>query len=232
MTKNEKRCMIFFIMVIGVSLIHEFVKDVTAHGILLGIIGFIPTIIMPIMVISVYQLLEKNKKEVIVYSEEEKCIRAYHQAGHAVIAAKLRSVDKIKKLSILPEDNNIPISMMLEIEVLTTKTTDSEAEELLLMILGGRAAERVVVNNTFKTSDDDLKEATDFVIGIMRIVYQIEEEFEWQKMLEELEDKAVKLLKENRKLLDRIAQELMEKEVVFADDIEYIMMESIINKNE
>ena len=64
--------MIFFIIVIEISLIHEFVKDITAHGLLFGILGFIPTIIMPIMVLGVYQLLEKNKTEVHVYSEEEK----------------------------------------------------------------------------------------------------------------------------------------------------------------
>lgn len=176
-------------------------------------------------------LLKKNKTKHVVYSEEEKCIRAYHEAGHATIAAVLGGVGKIKNISLFSEDNNSPISTMFEMDILSTKTTDSEAEELLLTTLGGRAAEKVVVNKTFKASEHDLKEATDLLMGIMRIVYQIEEEFEWQKMLEKIEDKAVNLLKENRKLLDRIAQELIEKDVVFADDIEYIMMENIIGQN-
>lgn len=230
MKSNEKKCVIFFMIVLGILLIHEFIKDVGTYGILLGIIVFIPTIIITIMAIECLRLLKNNKKEIQVYSDEEKCIKAYHEAGHSVLVSILKSTNKIKKLSIIPQDN-MSLNTMFEIEELSTKTTDSEVEKMLLIMLGGRAAERVVVNNTFKTSNYDLEKATNLLTEFIKISNRPKEEFCVQEILENLENKAIQILTENKKLLDKIAKELVEKGRIYGADIEYIMMESIIEKN-
>jgi cell division protease FtsH len=95
-----------------------------------------------------------------IITDEEKAVVAYHEAGHALAAAKTPGADKVRKVTIIPRGMAGGYTMILpdEDRYLASKTK-FEAE--LVTMLGGRAAEESVFNRVTTGASNDLERATE-----------------------------------------------------------------------
>ncbi len=96
----------------------------------------------------------------LLISEEEKKTTAYHEVGHALVAASIEEVDPVHKVSIIPRGRALGVTMLLPEE-----DRHSHNKRALLgqiaMTMGGRAAEQLVFNRYTTGASDDLKRATE-----------------------------------------------------------------------
>ena len=188
--------------------------------------------------------LEKHNR---VVSEKDKKLTAYHEAGHAVVSRYLETQKDIKEVSIIPRGvaGGYTMYKTNEDKFYVSKT---EMEEKLISLLGGRAAEKVALNDISTGASNDIevamKIARDMVtvygmsdkIGPMsmnleRDPYQIqllgnnlEDEIgkEVKNILEDAYEKAQRILALHRDKLDAVASKLLEKEVINEEEFEEI----------
>ena len=188
--------------------------------------------------------LEKHNR---VVSEKDKKLTAYHEAGHAVVSRYLETQKDIKEVSIIPRGvaGGYTMYKTNEDKFYVSKT---EMEEKLISLLGGRAAEKVALNDISTGASNDIevamKIARDMVtvygmsdkIGPMSInlekdPYQmqllgnnLEDEIgkEVKTILEDAYEKAQRLLSLHRDKLDAVAGVLLEKEVINEKEFEEI----------
>src|SRR4029077_20185232 len=102
--------------------------------------------------------LEKKSR---VLGQEERRRVAYHEMGHALVAASLPGVDPVHKVSIIPRGVGAlgyTIQRPIEDRFLMTK---EELESKMAVLLGGRAAELIVFNHLSTGAADDLRRVTD-----------------------------------------------------------------------
>ena len=180
--------------------------------------------------------LEKHNR---VVSEKDKKLTAYHEAGHAVVSRYLETQKDIKEVSIIPRGvaGGYTMYKTNEDKFYVSKT---EMEEKLISLLGGRAAEKVALDDISTGASNDIEVAMKIVrdmvtvygmsdkIGPMSInvekdPYQIqllgnnlEDEIgkEVKNILEDAYEKAQRLLVMHRDKLDAVASVLLEKEVI------------------
>jgi cell division protease FtsH len=95
----------------------------------------------------------------ILIGERERCILAYHEAGHALIAALTPGADPLRKVSIVPRGRALGVTVQAPIEDRFTYTS-GELRARLAILLGGRAAEQLVFDESTTGAENDLKEAT------------------------------------------------------------------------
>lgn len=189
----------------------------------------------------------KEKKDRIL-SSKEKSIVAFHEVGHALVAALLDGTDPVHKITIVPRTMGaLGYTMQLpeEEKYLTSK------EELLnkvAVLLGGRSAEEEVFNLVSTGASNDIERATE-IARSMVTTYGMTEKFdmlglesvqsryldgrpvrncseetstlideEVLKIIKDAHEKARDILKTNRDLLDKIANVLIEKETLFGDE--------------
>ena len=188
--------------------------------------------------------LEKHNR---VVSEKDKKLTAYHEAGHAVVSRYLETQKDIKEVSIIPRGvaGGYTMYKTNEDKFYVSKT---EMEEKLISLLGGRAAEKVALDDISTGASNDIevamKIARDMVtvygmsdrIGPMSInlekdPYQmqllgnnLEDEIgkEVKSILEDAYEKAQRLLVLHRDKLDAVAGVLLEKEVINEQEFETI----------
>ena len=188
--------------------------------------------------------LEKHNR---VVSEKDKKLTAYHEAGHAVVSRYLETQKDIKEVSIIPRGvaGGYTMYKTNEDKFYVSKT---EMEEKLISLLGGRAAEKVALNDISTGASNDIevamKIARDMVtvygmsdrIGPMsmnleRDPYQIqllgnnlEDQIgkEVKDILEDAYEKAQRILAIHRDKLDAVAEKLLEKEVINEQEFEEI----------
>lgn len=188
--------------------------------------------------------LEKHNR---VVSEKDKKLTAYHEAGHAVVSRYLETQKDIKEVSIIPRGiaGGYTMYKTNEDKFYVSKT---EMEEKLISLLGGRAAEKVALDDISTGASNDIevamKIARDMVtvygmsdrIGPMSMnlekdSYQIqllgnnlEDEIgkEVKNILEDAYQKAQSLLVLHRNKLDAVALKLLEKEVINEEEFEEI----------
>ena len=188
--------------------------------------------------------LEKHNR---VVSEKDKKLTAYHEAGHAVVSRYLETQKDIKEVSIIPRGlaGGYTMYKTNEDKFYVSKT---EMEEKLISLLGGRAAEKVALDDISTGASNDIevamKIARDMVtvygmsdrIGPMSInlekdPYQVqllgnnlEDEIgkEVKNILEDAYEKAQRLLNIHRDKLDAVALKLLEKEVINEEEFEEI----------
>ena len=188
--------------------------------------------------------LEKHNR---VVSEKDKKLTAYHEAGHAVVSRYLETQKDIKEVSIIPRGiaGGYTMYKTNEDKFYVSKT---EMEEKLISLLGGRAAEKVALDDISTGASNDIeiamKIARDMVtvygmsdrIGPMSMnlekdPYQIqllgnnlEDEIgkEVKNILEDAYEKAQRLLVIHRDKLDAVALKLLEKEVINEKEFEEI----------
>ena len=93
------------------------------------------------------------------YTEKEKRLVAYHEAGHAVVGLKLEGANDVQKITIIPRGQAGGYTMMTPKEETFTSTKD-ELLEAISGLLGGRVAEEITFNEITTGAHDDFKKAT------------------------------------------------------------------------
>ena len=96
----------------------------------------------------------------LLISEEEKETTAYHEVGHALVAASIEEVDPVHKVSIIPRGRALGVTMLLPEEDRHSHNKRSLLGQIT-MTMGGRAAEHLVFKRFTTGASDDLKRATE-----------------------------------------------------------------------
>ena len=185
----------------------------------------------------------KEKKDRIL-GKEEKRIVAFHEVGHALITASMKNADPVQKITIVPRTmGSLGYTMQLPKEEKFLQSKE-ELETDIVTFLGGRAAEDVVFNSITTGASNDIERATAILrsmitqygmsdkfgmVGLESIenryldgravlncadetAAKIDEEV--ARRMKEFYDRAVNIIKENRDVLDKIAEYLIEKETI------------------
>ncbi len=190
--------------------------------------------------------LEKRNK---IITAKEKRVIAFHEAGHASISWLLEYAHPLVKVTIVPRGKALGAAWYLPEE--RQITTWEQMFDEMTATLGGRAAEEVIFGKVSTGALNDLervtKQAYNMVVyfGLNPKIGNIsyydstgQQEFSFQKpysektaelidkeiknLVEDAYKRAVTLLKENREKLDKLAHRLLEKEVIFSEDLEEI----------
>lgn len=185
--------------------------------------------------------LEKKSK---IISAEEKKIVAYHEAGHAVSAWFLQNASPLVKVSIVPRG----LAALGYAQYLPKEQylyTYNQLIDTMCTTLGGRAAEEIVFNEVSTGAQNDLERITQTAYAIItrfgmnkrvgQISFKEEGEYnfskpysedtariideEVKKIIDSAYDRTLDILREHRDDLEAIAQELLEKEVIFKEDL-------------
>ena len=186
--------------------------------------------------------LEKQSR---VISEKDKKLTAYHEAGHAIVSSRLETQKGIKEVSIIPRGVAGGYTMYKsdEDKCYISKT---EMEEKMVALMGGRAAEKIVLNDISTGASNDIEVATNIAknmitkygmsetLGPISIntdddPYELQllgEKFgdaigaEVKILLDNAYETAQKLIRENMDKLDKVAGALLEREVISAEEFQ------------
>jgi cell division protease FtsH len=188
-----------------------------------------------------------EKKNKIITPNEKRSI-AFHEAGHAVTSWLLEYASPLVKVTIVPRGRSLGAAWYLPEERQIT-TTDQILDEMCAT-LGGRAAEQVIFGKISTGALSDLEKVTKqayAMVGIYGLNERIgnlsyydssgENQFtkpysdvtartideEVSKLVETAYQRALHILTENREKLEELAQLLLEKEVIFKEDLERIL---------
>jgi cell division protease FtsH len=178
-----------------------------------------------------------------VLNAHEKRVVAYHEAGHALCGELLPSVDRVHRISIIPRGRALGYTLNLPAEDRYLKTRE-ELLDYMTVLLGGRVAEQAVFGAITTGASDDLKRVADishsmvhdYAMGpagsvgrspdgnvrISETTLRLRDE-ERQELIEEARRAAQKLIVFHRALLDALAAELLEHEVLDRAGIDRIM---------
>jgi len=108
---------------------------------------------------GVTRVIAGPEKKSRVMSEKDKRLTAYHEAGHAVVAHLLPNSDPVHQISIIPRGRAGGYTMILPQED-KYYMSKSEMEEHLIHLLGGRVAEKLVINDISTGAQNDLEKAS------------------------------------------------------------------------
>ncbi len=190
-----------------------------------------------------------EKKNKIVTPIEKKVI-AYHEAGHATVSWFLRYASPLVKVTIVPRGQSLGAAWYLPEERMIT--TKEQILDEMTAALGGRAAEEVIFQKVSTGALSDLEKITKqayamvSIYGLNDIIGNIsyydssgQQDYafskpysdktaelidqEVKKLSDECYQRAVKLLEENKDKLKKLADRLIEKEVIFREDLEEIL---------
>ncbi len=188
-------------------------------------------------------LVGKEKKDRIMSKEERKIV-SYHEVGHALISALQKNSEPVQKITIVPRTMGALGYVMHVPEEEKYLNTEAELRDMLVGLVGGRAAEEVVFDTVTTGAANDIEKATDIarnmvtrygmskrfgLVGLATVesqylegrtalncsdttAAQIDEEV--VEILKESYDKALGLLRENREVMDKLAEFLIEKETI------------------
>ena len=192
---------------------------------------------------------KKNK----ILSDKEKCIVAYHEVGHAMVAALQSHSAPVQKITIVPRTSGaLGFTMQVEDGDHTLMTKEEILAKIATMT-GGRAAEEVVFNSITTGASNDIEQATKMARALITR-YGMTEDFDMValetvnnaylggdaslacseqtasrvdakvvEIVQEQHKKAYKLLADNRRKLDEIAQYLYEKETISGEEFMRIL---------
>ncbi len=185
----------------------------------------------------------KEKKDRILSPKEKKTV-AYHEVGHALITALEKQAEPVQKITIVPRTMGSLGYVMQVPEEEKYLMTKEEMLARIVTLLGGRASEEIVFDSVTTGASNDMEKATDMArsmitqygmsekFGLMSLetvenryldgratlncsdATAAEVDNEVKKLLKECYEKAKKLINENRKALDKIAEFLYEKETI------------------
>jgi len=108
---------------------------------------------------AIDRVIAGPQKRSRVMSDHEKKITAYHEGGHALVAAALPGNDPVHKITILPRGRALGYTMVLP-ESERYSTTRSEMLNQLAYMLGGRAAEELIFHDPTTGASNDIEKAT------------------------------------------------------------------------
>ena len=109
---------------------------------------------------SIEKVLLGPERKSRIISDREKKVTAYHEAGHALVAASLKDADPVHKISIISRGRAGGFTMKLPIEENRLKTKKQFMAELATLI-GGYASEQLIFKDVSTGASNDLKEASD-----------------------------------------------------------------------
>ena len=185
--------------------------------------------------------LEKQNR---VISDKDKKLTAYHEAGHAVVSKFLPTQTAVKEVSIIPRGvaGGYTMYKTTEDKWYVSKT---ELLEKLVSLMGGRAAEKIVLNEISTGASNDIEVATGIARDMITVYgmddkigpisLKVDEPYELQLFGEQITDEigkqiselvenayvtAQKILSENMDILDRVAQRLLEKEKITEEEFD------------
>ncbi len=115
---------------------------------------------------AITKVIAGVEKRSRVISEKEKKLTAYHEAGHAVVARLIPDSDPVHQVSIIPRGRAGGFTMILPTEdkYYATKT---EMEDHIVHLLGGRIAEKLVLNDISTGAQNDLQRVTSIAKGMV-----------------------------------------------------------------
>ena len=189
-----------------------------------------------------------EKKNKIISPEEKKAI-ATHEAGHATVSWMLEHAAPLIKVTIVPRGQSLGAAWYLPEERQIVRTNQMLDE--MCATMGGRAAEKVIFNKISTGALSDLEKVTKQARAMVTIYglndklgnityydssgqtdYNFSKPYseetaitidqEISKMIEEQYQRAINILEENKDKLNQLADILIEKEVIFKDDLETI----------
>jgi len=108
---------------------------------------------------SIDRVMAGPQKRTRVMNDHERLITAYHEGGHALVAAALPNTDPVHKITILPRGRALGYTMVLP-ESDKYSTTRSEMLDQLAYMLGGRAAEEMIFHDPTTGASNDIEKAT------------------------------------------------------------------------
>jgi cell division protease FtsH len=108
---------------------------------------------------AIDRVIAGPQKRTRLMSEKEKLITAYHEGGHALVAAALPGTDPVHKVTILPRGRALGYTMVLPDEDKYSQTRSEMLDQLAYM-LGGRAAEEMVFHDPTTGAGNDIEKAT------------------------------------------------------------------------
>ena len=190
-----------------------------------------------------------EKKNKIITPEEKETI-AYHEAGHAIVSWLLEHAAPLVKVTIVPRGQSLGAAWYLPEERQIVRTEQMLDE--MCAALGGRAAEKIVFNKISTGALSDLEKVTRQAKAMVSIYglnetlgnityydssgqtdYNFSKPYseetaqiidkEISKIIEKQYSRAISLLKKSKDKLKKLADRLLEKEVIFKDDLENIL---------
>ena len=202
---------------------------------------------------SIEVVIAGYQKKNAVLSTKEKLVVAYHEIGHALVAAKQTNSAPVQKITIIPRTSGA-LGYTMQVEqgdkYLMTK---EEIENKIATFTGGRAAEEIIFGQITTGASNDIEQATKLARAMITR-YGMSEDFDMvametvnnqylggdaslacsadtqkgiDRMVVELvkkeHEKAKDILTENRKKLDELAQFLYEKETITGDEFMTIL---------
>ena len=187
--------------------------------------------------------LQKNSR---VISEKDKKLTAYHEAGHAIVSKYLETQQDVKEVSIIPRGlaGGYTMYKTNEDKYYISRT---EMEEKLVALLGGRAAEKIALNDISTGASNDIEVATSLAKDMVKkygmsdrvgpVNLETKEQYELQVFGNNIEDiigvevkelidtaykRAQDLILEHMDKLHAVAQKLLEKETITAEEFQKI----------
>jgi cell division protease FtsH len=100
------------------------------------------------------------ERKSLILTEEEKKVTAYHEAGHALVAAKLPNSDPLHKVTIIPRGMALGVTMQLPIDDKHNYTKEYLETEIAIM-MGGRIAEEMFLSQMSTGAGNDIERATE-----------------------------------------------------------------------
>jgi cell division protease FtsH len=194
------------------------------------------------------------ERKSMILSDEEKKNTAYHEAGHALVAAMTPGADPVHKVTIIPRGMALGLTMQLPEDDKHTYTREY-LEAMLAVLMGGRSAEEIFLGHITTGAGNDIERATDIARNMVcewgmselgPLAYGKKEEAiflgreitqhrdysedtaiqidkEVKRIVNSGYEKARNLLSKNRDTLERIAQALLEREVIDAGEVKLLM---------
>ena len=198
-----------------------------------------------------------EKKNKIITPQEKKTV-AFHEAGHATVSWLLQYAAPLVKVTIVPRGQSLGAAWYLPEERMLVRTEQMLDE--MCATLGGRAAEKVIFNKISTGALSDLEKVTKQARAMVT-VYGLNEKIgnltyydssgndngfskpyseetaktideEISKIVENQYDRALQILEQNKDKLTKLAELLLEKEVIFKDDLEGIFGERPFSKSD
>jgi cell division protease FtsH len=196
------------------------------------------------------------ERKTLILTDEEKRVTAYHEAGHALIAAFTPGADPLHKVTIIPRGRALGLTMQLPTEdKYTYRKQYVEAQISILM--GGRVAEELTQEDITTGAGNDIERATDLArrmccewgmsdLGPLSYGSKEEPVFlgrdfaqradysedtalridrEVSRIVQHAYEQATAILTEHRDVLDRLAQDLLERESLDGADVYNIIRE-------
>ncbi len=200
-------------------------------------------------------LVGKEKKDRIM-SKEERRIVSYHEVGHALVSALQKDAEPVQKITIVPRTMGALGYVMQVPEEEKYLNTKKEMDAMLVGLLAGRAAEEIVFDTVTTGAANDIEKATRIAramvtqygmsekFGLMGLEVQENEylngrtvmncgdataaevDTEVMKILKDSYEEAKRLLSENREVMDKIADFLIQKETITGKEFMKIFREA------